>query len=394
MSGRHPNIDDNDPMVNNIIHTLLVTSDRLQAIPVIGVGLFLLLVTTVTYASWLIRADTAPATIAAGLMLLAAAGDWLSLWLLPRVGRSFGPDRPPTLALTAARGLLMVVLGLFGAPLWLVAMLMVGLSGVVIYSTWIAPFNLGVTNEQLHTARLNAGASPLRVLHIGDLHLERITARERRLNALIQSLAPDLIVFSGDFVNISYADDPQAEAEIREIISEWQAPLGVYCVQGTYTVESRARVQVFTTGLDNLRLLDDDWVPLQTQSGMVYVLGMTTTHRLPQDQATVKRLAADAPPDAFKLVVTHAPDVIPEADEAGYDLYVCGHTHGGQLRFPFIGAVFSGSALGMEYVMGRYDLNHLTAYTSRGVGLEGMGAPRARFLCPPEIIMWEIHGTA
>ena len=42
--------------------------------------------------------------------------------------------------------------------------------------------------------------------------------------------------------------------------------------------------------------------------------------------------------------------------------------------------------------MGRYDLDNVTVYTSRGVGMEGMGAPRARFLCPPEIILWEIRG--
>ena len=394
MFSRHPGTDADDPMVDNIIHTLLVTSNRMQAIPAVGIGLFLWVMAAITYGIWSLGGDEGEAATAAGVFLLTAAGDWLSLWLLPRFKRSFGPERPPTLALAVVRLALTLPLGLIGAPVGLAALPLAALSGVVLYSTWIAPFQLGVTYERLDTARLAADEKPLRVLHIGDLHLESITARERRLNALVHELAPDLIVFSGDFVNISYHDDPQTEAEIREIISAWQAPLGVYCVQGTYTVESKARVQAFTEGLDNLRLLDDEWVPIETSTGMLYVLGMTTTHQLAADQTTVQRLAHEVPADAFKLIVTHAPDVIPEADAAGYDLYVCGHTHGGQLRFPVVGAVFSGSALGMDYVMGRYDLDHLTAYTSRGVGMEGMGAPRARFLCPPEIILWEIHGTA
>ncbi|MBC8098103.1 MAG: metallophosphoesterase, partial [Armatimonadetes bacterium] len=67
-------------------------------------------------------------------------------------------------------------------------------------------------------------------------------------------------------------------------------------------------------------------------------------------------------------------------------------THGGQIRLPIVGALFSGSHLGMQFVMGRVNLRHLSVYTSRGVGLEGMGAPRARFLCPPEIILWHIKG--
>lgn len=101
-----------------------------------------------------------------------------------------------------------------------------------------------------------------------------------------------------------------------------------------------------------------------------------------------------APRSGLKLLLTHAPDIAPDADALGIDLYLCGHTHGGQIRLPLIGALASASHLGKRFVMGRYEMVNATVYTSRGVGMEGLGAPRARFLCPPEIILWEIQGTS
>ena len=106
----------------------------------------------------------------------------------------------------------------------------------------------------------------------------------------------------------------------------------------------------------------------------------------------LKKMMLSAPQDGLKLLLMHPPDIAPEANDAGIDLYFCGHTHGGQIRFPLVGAVFSSSHLGNQFIMGRYELGNMTLYTARGVGMEGLGAPRARFLCPPEIVLWEING--
>jgi uncharacterized protein len=71
-------------------------------------------------------------------------------------------------------------------------------------------------------------------------------------------------------------------------------------------------------------------------------------------------------------------------------LQLSGHTHGGQVRLPFYGALFTASLYGKVFEAGRYKLKDLTLYITRGLGLEGAGAPRVRFLCPPEITLWEI----
>jgi hypothetical protein len=80
--------------------------------------------------------------------------------------------------------------------------------------------------------------------------------------------------------------------------------------------------------------------------------------------------------------LTEAREAIPE----GYgDL--AGHTHGGQIRLPLFGAVITASEFGKESEQSLYNVGPTTLYVSRGLGMEGKGAPRARFLCPPEIVV-------
>ena len=95
---------------------------------------------------------------------------------------------------------------------------------------------------------------------------------------------------------------------------------------------------------------------------------------------------------------TTPPDLAPEAAAAGVDLQLSGHTHGGQIRMPVYGALITSSIYGKRFEMGYYPVESsgrerpMTLYVSRGIGLEGGIAPRARFLSPPEIILWSLQG--
>jgi hypothetical protein len=84
---------------------------------------------------------------------------------------------------------------------------------------------------------------------------------------------------------------------------------------------------------------------------------------------------------------------MPEAARHGIDLYLCGHTHGGQVRLPGFGAILTSSQLGKRYEMGLYREGQTSMYVSRGVGLEGLSAPRVRFLAPPEITLITLQGA-
>lgn len=382
-----------DPLEHTPLHTLLVNTNRLQAAPDALVVAIIAINAALVGVVWL-SAPLAGAWLVLIGYLVAMAVNWGLLRALPRTGRSFGPDKPSVMALTIVCGLLLCILGIFALPWWLGIAVLAIITGVVYYSTWVEPFRLGVTQQQYVTGKWRSQAPPLRVLQIGDIHVERVTPRERHLNRLIDELKPDVIVFTGDFVNLSNTNDPEAEKAIREIIGQWRAPLGVYCVTGTPLVEPLERVQQFVQGLDNLKLLPNQWITIQTPGGDLNILGLVVTHDMTRDRDLLKKMMLSAPTNGMHLLLMHPPDIAPEANEAGIDLYLCGHTHGGQIRLPLIGPIFSSSHLGNQFIMGRYELGTTTLYTARGVGLEGLGAPRARFLCPPEIVLWEIRGKS
>jgi uncharacterized protein len=378
-----------DPLEHTPLHTLLVRTNRLQGLPLTIMSVIIAINAALVAGVWL------PQT--GGVIILAAylaviLVCWGLLLGLRRTGRSFGPDRPSIIALTIALAFLMAVLGVLAAPAWIGILLDAAIIITVYYSTWIEPFRLGVTHQTYTTDQWDAYKPPLRLLQIGDIHIERITSRERHLNQLVDELKPDMVVFTGDFVNLSNTHDPESEKAIREIISQWSAPLGVYCISGTPLVEKLERVQQFVSGLDNLKLLPNQWITVNCPAGALHILGIVVTHDMKRDRDMLKKMALVAPKGGMKLLLMHPPDIAPEANEAGIDLYLCGHTHGGQIRLPLLGALFSSSQLGNRFIMGRYELGKTTLYTSRGVGLEGLGAPRARFLCPPEIVLWEIRG--
>lgn len=379
------------------LHRILVGTNELQRLSS-AVVISVMLADALVIA-WVWMRFSLLAGIAAGAIFLAASAiNWTLLRELPRRHRSFGPDKPTALALTAVLLLVTLLIGFIAtSPNALLGVLAAAaaLTAIAVYATWIEPFRVGVTRQTLTTEHLiatDAEQPCLRLLHVGDLHVERETERERTVNTLIEQLQPDVIVFSGDFVNLSYTWDEQAKRDIRRIIGAWHAPLGVYCVPGTPVVEPLPRVMEFVQGLENLTLLLNRAVTIQTPCGAVQLLGHVTTHDLPTDRQALDTAARDLPDEGLRVLLTHSPDIAPEAADAGFDLYLCGHTHGGQLRLPLIGALLSSSQLGKRFVMGRYAVGSMTLYTTRGLGMEGYGAPRARLLCPPEIVLWEIYG--
>ncbi len=340
----------------------------------------------------------AGATIAAAMYLVFAASDWLLFWWLPRARRSFGPVGPQVLTTTTPRLLAVVVAALVG---WLTGATAAGLGlllglqlfGSLVYG-WGAlhePFALSVSRQQTPAARWTPAAPPLHLLHLSDLHVERRTPREAHLLQLVGQIQPDIIVITGDYLNLSYVNDPTARAEVRQVLQQLTAPLGVYAILGSPPVDPRNTTPSLFDDLPNIRLLRDEVAVLTLPDGRkLSLLGLDCEHDLESDASAFRGLIELAPADSVRVLLYHSPELMPLVQQYAIDLYLCGHTHGGQIRVPGYGAILTSSITGKQYEMGRYHENGTTLYISRGIGLEGLSAPRMRLLCPPEIILFSL----
>jgi predicted MPP superfamily phosphohydrolase len=371
--------------------------------------------------------------------LLFSIADWTLLWALPRLRLSFATGTeivPPLVASVLVRVLLLW--GLEAARLFARAGLIVresahkrrsarqpqpgptphaGISPLVlaflalnlafslvqIDAYVLEPQWVQTTELTLAFDRLQPDAPPVRLVHLTDLHIERNSYREAKIVRKVNALQPDLILFTGDYLNLSRLHDPVSAAHWREFVSQLEAPYGIYAVRGTLepSLESMAWL---VDGTDVI-WLEQETKSLDIRGQRVTLIGIACSHDLELDAARLDRAldsAPDAARDTFTLLLYHSPDLIREAAEHDIDLYLSGHTHGGQLRLPLLGPIVTGSVYGRQYVAGLFaappdaggsGTQHSTwMYNSRGLGLEGSGMPRARFLCPPEIVSIDIQG--
>jgi predicted MPP superfamily phosphohydrolase len=376
-------------------------------------------------------------------VLLFSIADWMLLWMLPRLRLSFATGveiLPPLAASVLARVLLLWALGAAlllaqagviaqtvrgmsarrrrsaqprlshaAAPAHTKALVLafltlnVALSAVQIDAYILEPLWVRTTRLTLSFEHLDPDARPVRVVHLTDLHIERSSYREAKIVRQVNALQPDLIVFTGDYLNLSRLHDPVSAAQWRQFVAQLEAPYGIVAVRGT--VEPSHESMAWLVEGTSVTWLEQETKTIEVRGQRVALVGVACSHDQELDTARLDQALndeAEAPQRTFRLLLYHSPDLIREAAEREIDLYLSGHTHGGQLRLPFLGPIVTGSRYGRRYVAGlfqqpadpgRTGAHKVTwMYNSRGLGLEGRGMPRARFLCPPEIVSIELRG--
>jgi predicted MPP superfamily phosphohydrolase len=334
--------------------------------------------------------------VALGLPAFALA-DWGLLAALPRWGLSFGAVQPPFLGMVLFRWLLALFAAAFAAQWALPALLVLAAAqllvwGLTAYGTLVEPFRLQVTHLEIPTARFSNPAPPLRIVQLSDLHVERLTRRDRALPGIVAELAPDLIVLTGDFLSTTYNDDPHALADLQEVLAQFQAPGGIYAVWGTIEVDLPHLLRPLLDDL-GIVVLENRAIEVSVRGHRLWMMGVSCTRDLVTDGAKLSELLTGAPPGSLRLLLYHMPDLMPQAASLGVDLYLAGHTHGGQWRLPGFGAILTSSRYWKRYEAGHYRQGTTHLYVSRGLGMEGFGAPRARFFCPPEVVAITLCGA-
>ena len=250
---------------------------------------------------------------------------------------------------------------------------------------------------------LQQGQAPMRVLHLSDLHL---TPGQHRTIGWVRSLAalePDLVVDTGD--NLAHVDAVPAVLEALTSLLErpgafvlgsndYYAPRpknpAAY-LAGPSAVVGRARrlpTADLVTGLTDAGWLDVDnaRVTLEVAGRRVELVGVDDPH-IRRDRYLDVSAPAD-PAAAVTLGVTHAPyrRVIDAMTADGADLVLAGHTHGGQLCVPFLGALVTNCDLPVRYASGlhRWRHRHDETWLHVSAGLGTSPYAPVRFACPPE----------
>ena len=249
---------------------------------------------------------------------------------------------------------------------------------------FVEPDRIELTTTEVALAKWPADAKPLRIVILSDIQTPLTTERERRIPALVQSLAPDLIVLPGDLAGQSF-DDTLPAAAARAILSQLSAPLGIYAVNGDVDCFTPGGLEAIVAGTTT-RALSNEWVRLDGTP--VELFGADFNETDPLATAIAK------PPLApIRIAFVHRPDFVDTFGPAGFDLVIAGHTHGGQVVLPWIGPPITKSGLPRAIAAGGLHPRAGTLlYVSRGVGMEAGFAPPMRLNCRPEIALLIVRG--
>jgi uncharacterized protein len=279
--------------------------------------------------------------------------------------------------------------------------------GVAAYSLWEARAYRLVAQD----VPVEAGVPPLSILHISDTHL---IAGNRKLQAWLERLpdllgaTPDLVLATGDMIDHNSGIDPLVKS-----IEGLQGRLGRYYVLGSHdyyqsTIRGlvKGMIRLYSKGGEPVRARFNDTARLEAElaaSGWVSLMNTTAFIETPEGRVRLtgvadpfmKRHTTDhierTPDDAGAIGLVHSPEVVSEWSLAGYDLVLAGHTHGGQICIPGLGALVTNSSLPAPMAAGLSRVGATWLHVSPGLGT-GRFAP-VRLARRPEATLLQLRSA-
>lgn len=239
-------------------------------------------------------------------------------------------------------------------------------------------YRFGVTRHELPVSGLR---SRVRVVQLSDLHFGQWLQQGSVEGWVQAALAeqPDLIILNGDYIDSRARTDA---GPFYQAIRPLSAPLGVYAVWGNHDHVRRSRLAELHERFEEMGITVLTNRTAQVREDL-QVAGVDD-FRLgsPDLPGTIAQLQ----PGVASILVTHNPDQLVDVPAGSFSLALAGHTHGGQVRLPLIGAPHTQSAHGQRFVQGWVDAP-VPAYVSRGLGVTALPV---RLLCPPELVVIDL----
>jgi uncharacterized protein len=220
------------------------------------------------------------------------------------------------------------------------------------------------------------------ILQISDLHIDKIDGLAEALVSVLTPLRPDLCVLTGDYRYEIRGSCAGVYPRMRVVLSSVHARLGIYGILGNHDAAEIA----YWLDEQGVHMLMNDSVAIELNGARVWIAGTDDPYDYRCDD--LSKATAGVPPEAFKILLTHTPALYAQAAEAGVHLYLCGHTHAGQIRLPLLGALRKNGPFPRRFVQGTWVYKGMQAYTSWGAGCSTLPV---RFNCPPEVTLMRLR---
>lgn len=254
-------------------------------------------------------------------------------------------------------------------------------SGTYYYAKELEPSMLDITNSNLLSSKIPRSFDNFKIVQFSDTHIG-FQYNIEQLNELVKeinNLKADLIVFTGDLI-----DEPNSFKQNKELInvlSQLNAPYGSFWIYGNHDHGGYGTDIVLNImEQSGFTLLKNSHTTLFKENDHIVLVGIDDAI-LGKPNLSTALLNTNA--EQFTILLAHEPDYADISINYPVDVQLSGHSHGGQVRLPFLGHLYT-PLLAEKYVQGEYTLNNedFFLYVNRGIGTTRLPF---RFLCKPEV---------
>jgi uncharacterized protein len=261
------------------------------------------------------------------------------------------------------------------------------------YSTLYEPNDIQVRTIDVHLRRLPSAFDGFRIAQISDIHYGEFLGANHVVNVVGHANAakPDLVVATGDFVTLHWDANNQSrkhDARVAEpcavTLTGLKSAHGAVAVLGNHDYGTDPGFVADALSSHGIRVLRNQAYPLEIAGQRLWVAGIDDALGRAAD---ISGTMAQVPPGEACVVLVHEPDLADSVARYPADLQLSGHSHGGQIRIPLLGAPVL-PELGRKYSLGSYRVRDLQLYTNPGVGVINLPM---RFDCPPEVTVFTLR---
>lgn len=229
---------------------------------------------------------------------------------------------------------------------------------------------------------LPAAFHGFRILHLSDLHIDAHPELADRICEQIRDVEVDLCLLTGDYQYETARGQHQAHSYMEQVIDSVKARGGCVGILGNHDISTDVR-PLEEMGV---RMLVNESIEIKIGDESIRVVGVDDPYDYQLDD--LPGAMRDIPDTAFKILLAHTPQLYRDAAGHHVHLYLCGHTHGGQVQIPGFGPILCKAKAPRRYAFGTWQYKAMHGHTSSGVGVSGVVA---RIFCPPEVGLIELR---
>jgi predicted MPP superfamily phosphohydrolase len=254
-----------------------------------------------------------------------------------------------------------------------------------------------ITNRDIFLPGLSPAFDGFRIAQLSDIHLDEYTEPFLLTDAIhhINSMNPDAVFITGDFVTYGILPSKYAVGsawQCANLLNQLQCPHR-YAVVGNHDVLLSQAAVIEALSENGITALDNAHLPIERAGARFWLAGVDDpVEGSPNPELAIPESIRNVPHEPIVLLC-HAPDYVDYLLAApvgrALSLMLSGHTHGGQIRIPLVGAT-NLPPLGRKYVEGWFRFGNLQLYVNRGLGTVGLPV---RFNCPPEIALFTLRSA-